>query len=245
MPGANEHPCSRATTDAEPADGSPGRELARLQRLLPLVTDTFTIAGRPWRLTYVRDQDRLLDGAEIMCEAPYGCLLWESALALAAWLAEAPALVRGRRVLELGAGVGLVGHVAAHLGGEVCQTDHLSEALSLALHNARQNALPEPRQLAADWRAFDHGERYDVILGADILYSPDLHDDLRRIFERNLAPGGTLLLADPCRPYGLDLVSRMEEAGWIFDIAMTEAALPGAEGPMQPVAIVTGRRRVG
>ena len=40
---------------------------------------------------------------------------------------------------------------------------------------------------------------YDAIVAADVLYSDVIHPHLRRIFEANLAPGGTVLLADPFR----------------------------------------------
>ena len=42
--------------------------------------------------------------------------VWASAHGVAKLLAESPDLVRGRRVLELGSGCGLVGLLAAKLG---------------------------------------------------------------------------------------------------------------------------------
>ena len=73
----------------------------------------------------MQDQDALLDFAEELEHFPYGFLLWEASVALARKLAANPSLVAGKRVLELGAGVGLApGIVARSLGAEVWQTDH-------------------------------------------------------------------------------------------------------------------------
>lgn len=65
-----------------------------------------------------------------------------------------------------------------------------------------------------DWAAWGDGRRYDWVLGSDVLYADAAHPHLRRIFERNLAPGGRVLLADPYRPDGLPLLEGLEAAGW-------------------------------
>eukprot|EP00756_Hemistasia_phaeocysticola_P045924 Hpha_TRINITY_DN1967_c0_g1::TRINITY_DN1967_c0_g1_i1::g.31054::m.31054 len=66
---------------------------------------------------------------------------WPSALALSNALAQGECgQVRGRRVLELGSGTGLVGLVAARLGAQVCLTDLESEELQkLAQRNVDRN----------------------------------------------------------------------------------------------------------
>ena len=51
---------------------------------------------------------------------PYWCRPWPSALALAQLLTAQPELVRGRRVLELGCGLGLAGIAAARAGAIAC-----------------------------------------------------------------------------------------------------------------------------
>ena len=51
---------------------------------------------------------------------PYWCRVWPSALMLAAALTQHPELVRGRRVLELGCGLGLCGIAAAKAGELAC-----------------------------------------------------------------------------------------------------------------------------
>lgn len=192
----------------------------------PLETIDITIGERLWHVSCVTDQDALLDGIVEVEHVPYGFLLWESAVALAQLLVQRGDQLRGKRVLELGAGVGLSGLVAQALGANVWQTDHRADLLVLAEQNARQNGVPIPHQFLADWRTWDHTPQYDFILGADILYERAMHRYLAPIFRQNLAPGGQLLLADPSRPQALELIAQLETAGWRIDITIQTLLLP-------------------
>src|SRR4029453_468489 len=96
----------------------------------------------------------------------------------------------GRRILELGAGTGLPGIVAATYGARVVQTDRLEEAVAIGRLNAERNGVRTIEHRVADWTAWTDTERYDVILGADVVYAPRLQPSLRAIFDSNLAPGG-------------------------------------------------------
>ena len=50
----------------------------------------------------------------ILEEPPYWCFCWASGLVLARWLAERPEWVRGKRVLDFGAGSGVAAIAAAN-----------------------------------------------------------------------------------------------------------------------------------
>lgn len=191
---------------------------------LPLATFDLDVAGRRWSIRAVRDQDALLDAAEQFAHVPYGLLLWESAVSLARALAERPTLCRGRSVLEIGCGVGLAGIVAAGLGGNVVQTDHEPAVLALAAANAEQNGITGISQRLADWRAWPLSERFDLVLGADVLYEAAMHDAVARVIDASLAPGGTVLLADPGRPNTLPFLGALERKGWRVDFAVQPAA---------------------
>ena len=69
-----------------------------------------------------------------------------------------------------------------------------------------------------DWADWRDTERYDRIIGSDILYSAEMHVHLRCIFETNLAEGGRLLLSDPFRASGLKLLEEIEQTGWTVTI---------------------------
>jgi predicted nicotinamide N-methyase len=210
----------------------------------PLVTADIDIAGRVWQITAVQNQDALLDGADELEHFPYGFLLWEAAVGLARMLAAEPGLAAGRRVLELGAGVGVPGIVARSLGAQVWQTDHQAGALALAQRNAQQNGVGGITQFLADWRSWTDTARYDVILGADIMYERAIYFYLERIFEQCLAPGGRLLLSDPGRPQAMEFAALLEKHGWRMDMETQIVLLDeqGQENRPVEVALWTARR---
>lgn len=208
----------------------------------PLTGTTLRIGGRRWTITAVQDQNALVERVqtdEDLERFPYGLLLWASAIGLAEELAARPALVAGKRVLELGAGVGLPGIVARNLGAAVTQTDHQETALDLARRNAEQNGVSGIRTLLLDWRRFDHDERYDIVLGSDVLYERTLHASLAALFSQVLTPGGLLLLSDPLRPQALDFMDALERAGgWRFSLESRRVAEPA--GGVKEIALFFG-----
>lgn len=139
-------------------------------------------------------------------------MLWPSALALAHELAARD--LHGKRVLELGAGTGLPGIIAAARGAHVVQTDRQSLALHLGKRNAERNGI-QLEQRTADWTTWTDETRYDLVIGADILYARELHPHLRAIFERT----SDVLLGDPYRADALELLEAMERGGWSVSFA--------------------------
>ena len=187
---------------------------AHLEATYPLVTTPVLVGARAWDITCARDQDALLDFAEELEHFPYGFLLWDASVGLSRWLDDHPDCVAGKRVLELGAGVGLPGLVARSLGGQVWQTDHQTHALWLAQLNAWQNHIAGIATFEADWQRWTHRAHYDVLLGADIVYERQMHAYLEETLARALAPGGTLLLSDPGRQQATEFGEYLTKHGW-------------------------------
>ncbi|MDP9150031.1 MAG: protein N-lysine methyltransferase family protein [Myxococcota bacterium] len=203
---------------------------------VPLQEYHLRLEGRAWRILHTgailshADEERFLLGDQP--RVPYGIVLWPAAIALAHDVATRA--LRGARILELGAGTGLPGIVAASLGARVVQTDRQEMALDVCKTNAKRNSVTTIEHRAADWTTWDDLATYDWILGSDILYAQSMHPHLRLIFERNLAPGGRLLLADPFRKESFALLEAMEREGW--KVTMNKWTV-GVEPPERAVGV--------
>ena len=91
-------------------------------------------------------------------------------MALARFLAEQPQWVRGKRVLDFGAGSGVAAIAAAKAGAlqvMACDLDPL--ALAACRANAELNGV----QLSYSSDFFAEEDRFDLILVADVLYDPE------------------------------------------------------------------------
>jgi predicted nicotinamide N-methyase len=204
---------------------------------MPLEEVELAIDGRTWTIAHTgavisREQELTFLRGESTTKRPYGIVLWPAAIALAHELATRP--LAGLRILELGAGTGLPGIVAASLGARVVQTDRQRLVLHVCRQNAERNGVTAIEHRLADWTEWTDDDRYDLILGSDVLYAESLHTHLTAIFERNLAPNGTVLLSDPLRESSLQFLDAMERSGW--RVTMDKWTV-GIAPPPRPVGV--------
>ena len=173
-----------------------GAYLALLQQKgdddAPAGWSTLAFERRGAATVRLRVRDTIGGGAET------GCVLWPAALLLAGWLERRADALAGLRVLELGAGAGLPGLVAARCAavGIVTLTDVVPATLENLRHNYRGAAGVEVRAL--DWHACAASEAageppVDLVLCADVVYEPTLLPalaaTLKAILRRSAAGG--------------------------------------------------------
>ena len=109
--------------------------------------------------------------------------------------------------------MGLTGTVAAALGARVMFADLETPPLLFA----RLNSLPwadRVRTRRLDWRKDCLGERFDLIVGADILYERKQWDHLEPFWREHLAPGGMVVLGEPGRRTGELFIDWIRDRGW-------------------------------
>ncbi|MFM2421894.1 MAG: hypothetical protein RL291_424 [Pseudomonadota bacterium] len=202
---------------------------------LPLTTRLFHIGGSVYRISAAEDQEALLAATASRPLVPFGLMLWESAIVLAEALAEGAAL-GGQRILELGAGVGLPGIVAARLGADVTAIDIDPLALDVARNNAGQNGCASNyRTLVASWRDVPSLSEFNCVIGADIAYDHDDVGHVARWLDHAMRPGGRALLTDPDRPTGAALVAELKSRGGV--VSTKPMTTPDLKTPGRTISV--------
>ena len=150
---------------------------------------------------------------------PYFGLIWPSAESLVSKVLAGPRL-DGRRVLDLGCGLGPCGFAAVRRGAHVTFFDWEPRALEIVAASARAGGVPDEAVdlVVGDWRAPPRFGPFDLILGADVLYEPRNAPAVAAFLPRHLQPDAEAWIADPGRLHargfpelaaaeGLELVS--------------------------------------
>eukprot|EP00727_Mastigamoeba_balamuthi_P009863 m51a1_g55 hypothetical protein (308) ;mRNA; f:176186-177315 len=127
---------------------------------------------------------------------PVGLATWPAGFFIAEWALGTDAgraAVQGKRVLELGAGVGVAGIAIARLGSasSVAMSDFLPSVLDNLHVNAALNSCEQStRVLCLDWdSAACCYPECDVALAADCVYDPDLAASLSKALAGVFAAG--------------------------------------------------------
>jgi predicted nicotinamide N-methyase len=178
------------------------------------------VGGKVYRVYQPEIADALIDEAEFDHDErlPYWADLWPSSIALARHVADME--LSGKRIVEVGCGVGLPAMAALTGGAEVTATDHYTAALDFAAHNARENTGRSLSTAMLDWReprTWEEVGTFDVLLGADVLYERRNTLPLADVVEALLAPGGEALFADPGRREAGEFLREMERRGFVSD----------------------------
>lgn len=154
-------------------------------------------AFRLWQTTE-RDLER--DGIAL----PYWAFAWAGGTALARYVLDHPECVRGRRVLDLATGSGLVAIAAARAGAsEVIANDIDAIALAAAELNATLNGV-SVTTFHADLLAMSAPsvlEGAEVVLAGDVAYERTFADGAFAFLRGWAERGATVLIGDPGRAY--------------------------------------------
>ncbi|XP_072329522.1 EEF1A lysine methyltransferase 3-like [Scyliorhinus torazame] len=114
-------------------------------------------------------------GANISCRLGFGSSVWEAALGLCQYFEKEGIRFTDKKVIELGAGTGIVSILAALLGGDVTITDQpklLNRIERNVSFNIPSSFKPQVKVRALRW-GLDNSlfpSDYDYILCSDIMY---------------------------------------------------------------------------
>ena len=130
--------------------------------------------------------------------SPYWAYHWAGGLALARHVLDHPAIVQGQRVVDLGAGGGLVAIAAAKAGAAAVTAVEIDAYARTALRcNAALNRVT--LAIEADDLTAAPPPDADVMLVGDLFYAPDLAARVTAFLDRCAETRMTILVGDPWR----------------------------------------------
>lgn len=155
-------------------------------------------------------------------------LVWPSARILAGIVQALPLL--GRRVLEIGCGLGLASLVLRRRGADVTASDLHPMAASFMAENLCLNRLDPIDFRTGSWSDVDPGlGAFDLIVGSDVLYERDLPGILSGFIDRHSGPVAEVIIVDPDRGNRPAFNRQMADLGYRLEETRAAAHLESGE----------------
>ena len=131
---------------------------------------------------------------------PFWAFAWAGGQALARYVLDRPEVVLDRRILDFGAGGGLVAIAALQAGAAAALAVDVDPFAAAAVRmNGAANGC-RPNALTADATSLDPAE-FDVVLAADVCYDRRQSEPASAWLRRAAAADVTVLIGDPGRTY--------------------------------------------
>ncbi|UZJ40859.1 protein N-lysine methyltransferase family protein [Prosthecochloris sp. SCSIO W1101] len=173
-----------------------------LSKEYDLETNLYNIVGKAFTFVSVCDSYALLDriSPEDFVkdeQMPYWAEIWPAAVTLSEFIVDELAVAE-KKIIEIGAGVGVASVVAASRGADVLSTDYSEEALRFIQLNSLKNDVSlNTAQL--DWRCIHLKDRFDMLFAADVLYERVNLLPIVHAVDKLVKPEGCAYIADPRR----------------------------------------------
>ncbi len=218
----------RGARPASPAEICLSRRhelLSRLEHIGPLRADRVALwpSDESLWITHTADFERLLSNSVYDFTTdymPYWAEIWPCGALLAGVIARNPEALRGKRVLELGPGVGVTAVAALKAGADLTVADFDAGSLALTALNALDQAGREPTTIRLNWRDPSReflraaGDGFPLVLGADVLYERNDVRPLLALLERIVLPGGEFWLSESGREDAQRMVKALRWRKW-------------------------------
>jgi predicted nicotinamide N-methyase len=184
------------------------------------------VGERSFRFLVPVSLEPFVDPENLFKAFPLWAKIWEASLILANRLSAMPPL-HNQRWLELGAGLGVVGIVAATFQHDVTITEFDRHALDFIRANAHLNDCTPRSIRRLDWTQPDLDTRFDRIVGSELIYNEKDFPALRTLFLSLLKPDGEILLAGEVRQTSAAFLDLMKAD---FQIAVARNTLRSEAG---------------
>ncbi len=135
-------------------------------------------------------------------------VIWDSSKILAHLMSDFN--IEGKRILEVGCGIGLASLVLNHRSADITATDYHPEAERFMDENVRINNDQHIPFIRAGWEDSDDAlGKFDLIIGSDLLYEPDHIHLLAGFIDRHTAKECEVIIVDPGRGNHANFSKRM------------------------------------
>lgn len=195
------------------------------------------IGSRKWKIRALSDTQQYADPygeakRAGICSASWSLFgqLWPASKALARAVKRID--VEGRRIIELGCGLGLPSLVLRSRGADVTASDRHPLSAPFLDYNAALNKVASPSYLDLSWDPADLDPnigQFDVIIGSDILYEPNHAEMLAALVNRLASANAKVLITCPGRGYRNRFSRLLQSNG--FDFTETNVPFTKDEAP--------------
>ena len=145
---------------------------------------------------------------------PYYGIIWKSGSYLAYLMEDYP--IVGKRILEIGCGIGLASLVLNHRGADITATDYHPEVKEFLNKNTQLNEDPDISFIRTGWE--DQGVNtlgaFDLLIGSDLLYEPNNPGILASFINQHAQQRSTVIIVDPGRGYLSKFTRHMNDCGF-------------------------------
>lgn len=140
-------------------------------------------------------------------------VVWESSEVLARKMASFD--IQGKRILEVGCGMALSSLLLNYREADITATDYHPEAAQFLSANTRLNRGRKIPFLRTGWGDLeDDLGRFDVVIGADLLYEKQHIELLSGFINRHANPHCEVIIVDPGRGHHALFSKKMQHLGY-------------------------------
>jgi predicted nicotinamide N-methyase len=208
--------------------------------------ETLSLGGLDYRIRSLLDRQQYSDPDGAAERAgissatwPLFGLVWPSAHVLAGAMQVFD--IAGKRILEIGCGLGLASLVLRRRGADITASDCHPLASAFLDENLRLNGLAPIGFNTGDWRDHDPAlGTFDLIIGSDVLYERDRDGVLPGFIERHSNGCSEVIVVDPERGNRAKFSQRMADLGYLRSERRADGAQ--ADGTFYKGRVLTYRR---
>jgi len=155
--------------------------------------------------------------------------VWDGGIGFCRWIIQNRNIFEGKKVLEVGSGVGIAGLTAALFAKQVVLSDYTPKLLKVLRKNLKENGTKyaqihnAAKVISLDWLTEKVPEplSYDIVIGTEVVYDSKLVKPLANIIHNALTKNGIFLGVSAAVRQGIpDFIASMKELE--FDVEAKE-----------------------